>query len=386
MNSSVKKLTEAAILSSAFIVLTMIALTTGLGYGIYLDFGVPIIFALIYFRCDLKYTLLSGITSTIIIIFVLGDFATGILVSQSFLLGILCGYLLSKPNVIFDDLFLGSILGLIFMVLIDIYARNLIGYSFMEEFQGYIDYIMSKPKELSLILPYMENINFSIIYYLLIAIFPFGMFFSVYFISLICGKRLKLLNKIEKRKYFKNINFSIIYYLLIAIFPFGMFFSVYFISLICGKRLKLLNKIEKRKYFMMRSLKTYGSFMSIKKKSFYLALLYIVIISIFNLANIEFHNVYLKTISICTEYLCYYFVIRDVYLIIGNYINAKFRKRSVSLLYLILSILLLVNIFKITVLIYVIISIILDKKFNLRLKQKYIVDVNTNKLLENYKI
>lgn len=339
MNSSVKKLTEAAILSSAFIVLTIIALTTGVGYGIYLDFGVPIIFALIYFRCDLKYTLLSGITSTIIIIFVLGDFATGILVSQSFLLGILCGYLLSKPNGIFDDLFLGSILGLIFMVLIDIYARNLIGYSFMEEFQGYIDYIMSKPKELSLILPYMENINF-----------------------------------------------SIIYYLLIAIFPFGMFFSVYFISLICGKRLKLLNKIEKRKYFMMRSLKTYGSFMSIKKKSFYLALLYIVIISIFNLANIEFHNVYLKTISICTEYLCYYFVIRDVYLIIGNYINAKFRKRSLSLLYLMLSILLLVNIFKITVLIYVIISIILDKKFNLRLKQKYIVDVNTNKLLENYKI
>ena len=86
------------------------------------------------------------------------------------------------------------------MVLIDIYARNLIGYSFMEEFQGYIDYIMSKPKELSLILPYMENINFSIIYYLLIAIFPFGMFFSVYFISLICGKRLKLLNKIRKTK------------------------------------------------------------------------------------------------------------------------------------------------------------------------------------------
>ncbi|WP_297130227.1 DUF2232 domain-containing protein [Terrisporobacter sp.] len=338
MNSSVKKLTEAGILSSAFVVLTMIALTTGLGYGIYLDFGVPIIFVLIYFRCDLKYTLLSGITSTIIIIFVLGNFATGILISQSFLLGILCGYLLSRPSGIFDDLFLGAILGLIFMVLIDIYARNLIGYSFMKEFQGYIDYIMSKPKELTFILPYIENINF-----------------------------------------------AILYYLLIAIFPFGMFFSIYFISLLCGKRLKLLSKVEKQKYFMMRSLKTYGNFMNIKNKSFYLAILYIIIINIFNFTNIEFNSVYLKTISICIEYISYYFVIRDVYLIIGNYINAKFRKRNVSLLYLIITIFLLVNIFKITVLIYTIVSIILDKKFNLRLKQRHIVDSHTDKLLEYYK-
>ncbi len=338
MNSSVKKLTEAGILSSAFVVLTMIALTTGLGYGIYLDFGVPIIFVLIYFRCDLKYTLLSGITSTIIIIFVLGNFATGILISQSFLLGILCGYLLSRPSGIFDDLFLGAILGLIFMVLIDIYARNLIGYSFMKEFQGYIDYIMSKPKELTFILPYIENINF-----------------------------------------------AILYYLLIAIFPFGMFFSIYFISLLCGKRLKLLSKVEKQKYFMMRSLKTYGNFMNIKNKSFYLAILYIIIINIFNFTNIEFNSVYLNTISICIEYISYYFVIRDVYLIIGNYINAKFRKRNVSLFYLIITIFLLVNIFKITVLIYTIVSIILDKKFNLRLKQRHIVESHTDKLLEYYK-
>lgn len=338
MNSSVKKLTEAGILSSAFVVLTMIALTTGLGYGIYLDFGVPIIFVLIYFRCDLKYTLLSGITSTIIIIFVLGNFATGILISQSFLLGILCGYLLSRPSGIFDDLFLGAILGLIFMVLIDIYARNLIGYSFMKEFQGYIDYIMSKPKELTFILPYIENINF-----------------------------------------------AILYYLLIAIFPFGMFFSIYFISLLCGKRLKLLSKVEKQKYFMMRSLKTYGNFMNIKNKNFYLAILYIIIINIFNFTNIEFNSVYLNTIYICIEYISYYFVIRDVYLIIGNYINAKFRKKNVSLFYLIITIFLLVNIFKITVLIYTIVSIILDKKFNLRLKQRHIVDSHTDKLLEYYK-
>lgn len=139
MNSSVKKLTEAAILSSAFIIITMIALSTGIGYGLYLDFGVPIIFALIYFRCDFKYTFMCGISSVILILFVMGNFAAALLVSQSFLIGLICGYLISKSSQLFDDLFIGSIMGVVFMVLIDIYARNIIGYSFMQEFQGYID-------------------------------------------------------------------------------------------------------------------------------------------------------------------------------------------------------------------------------------------------------
>lgn len=114
MNSSVKKLTEAAILSSAFIIITMIALSTGIGYGLYLDFGVPIIFALIYFRCDFKYTFMCGISSVILILFVMGNFAAALLVSQSFLIGLICGYLISKSSQLFDDLFIGSIMGVVF--------------------------------------------------------------------------------------------------------------------------------------------------------------------------------------------------------------------------------------------------------------------------------
>ena len=113
MNSSVKKLTEAAILSSAFIIITMIALSTGIGYGLYLDFGVPIIFALIYFRCDFKYTFMCGISSVILILFVMGNFAAALLVSQSFLIGLICGYLISKSSQLFDDLFIGSIMGVV---------------------------------------------------------------------------------------------------------------------------------------------------------------------------------------------------------------------------------------------------------------------------------
>ena len=339
MESSVKRLTEAAILSSAFVVLTIFALATGFGYSLYLDFCVPVIFTLIYFRCDLKYTILSGTTSIIIILFVLGNFAAAILVSQGFILGIMCGYLLSKISGIFDDLFLGSVCGVLFMVLIDIYAKNIIGFSFMDEFKGYIDYITQKTPELIKVIPYIEDLNLEIIYYLLIAIFPFGMVFTVYFISLICGKKLRLLN---------------------------------------------LN--GKRKYFMIRSIKSYGTFMNLRSNIFYMGVIYIIIANIFNMMDIYFSNTYLKTIAISIEYLCYYFVIRDTHLIIGNYINAKFRKKSINYVYLLTTIILLCSYFKITITAYIIISVMMDKKLKSRLKHQYIVDTHTDKLVDTYKI
>lgn len=339
MNSSVKKLTEAAILSSAFIIITMIALSTGIGYGLYLDFGVPIIFALIYFRCDFKYTFMCGISSVILILFVMGNFAAALLVSQSFLIGLICGYLISKSSQLFDDLFIGSIMGVVFMVLIDIYARNIIGYSFMQEFQGYIDYMKSKPPIL-----------------------------------------------IEVAPWITDINFEVLYYLLIAIFPFGMVFSIYIISVICGKRLRILSENGKRKYFMVRAIRSCGSFMNIRKKYFYTAILYIILVNILEMSNIRFSNVYLKTIITCVQYLSYYFVFRDTHILIGNFINIKFKKKSLNLIYLLVTLILLCNVFRITVLTYVIILLYMDKKYNLREKQDYIVKSHIDKLMEVYEI
>ena len=339
MNSSVKKLTEAAILSSAFIIITMIALSTSIGYGLYLDFGVPIIFALIYFRCDFKYTFMCGISSVILILFVMGNFAAALLVSQSFLIGLICGYLISKSSQLFDDLFIGSIMGVVFMVLIDIYARNIIGYSFMQEFQGYIDYMKSKPPIL-----------------------------------------------IEVAPWITDINFEVLYYLLIAIFPFGMVFSIYIISVICGKRLRILSENGKRKYFMVRAIRSCGSFMNLRKKYFYTAILYIILVNILEMSNIRFSNVYLKTIITCVQYLSYYFVFRDTHILIGNFINIKFKKKSLNLIYLLVTLILLCNVFRITVLTYVIISLYMDKKYNLREKQDYIVKSHIDKLMEVYEI
>ena len=330
MNSSVKKLTEAAILSSAFIIITMIALSTGIGYGLYLDFGVPIIFALIYFRCEFKYTLMCGVSSVVLILFVMGNFAAAILVSQSFLIGILCGYLISRSSQFFDDLYLGAVAGVVFMVLVDIYARNIVGYSFMQEFNGYIKYFKGNPE-------------------------------------------------------FAQVNFQLMYYLLIAIFPFGMVFSIYILALMCGKRLRILNENGKRKYFMMRSLRSYGSFMIIRKQAFYISLVYIALVEILNIKGISLGNVYLKTIVNCVQYLSYYFVFRDCHVIIGNFINIKFKKRSFNLLYFAITMTLLLSVFRITVLVYSIIAIFMDKKFNVREKQDYIVKTHTDELMAVYK-
>ena len=109
---------------------------------------------------------MCGINSVVLILFVLGNFAAAILVSQSFLLGLLCGYLILKSSEIFDDLYLGAIIGIIFMVLVDIYAKNIIGYSFMQEFQGYIDYVKNNPAildRLENLLPFIK-INLEVIY------------------------------------------------------------------------------------------------------------------------------------------------------------------------------------------------------------------------------
>ena len=192
MNTT-KKLTEAALLSSLFIVVTIIAVSTGFGYAIYLDFIVPVFFCIICLKCDLKYTILSGIASLLIISLVLGNLGTAIWASQSVLLGIMCGYLINKPTMVMDDLVYGSVFGVIVMVFIDIYASTLIGYSFMKEFQGYSKWIY-----------FNGYTNF--IYYLMIALFPFGMVFCIYLLSLILGNKLHILdsNSLKKFLIFKN--------------------------------------------------------------------------------------------------------------------------------------------------------------------------------------
>ena len=312
--SNTKKLTEAGLLSSLFVVFTIVSVGSGVGYTLYLDFIVPIYFCLVCIKCDTKYTVLSGITSLIIIGLVLGNLGTAIWSTQSVILGILCGILLSKDTSIMDDLVYGSILGVILMVFIDIYASKLIGYSFMKEFQEYIK------------------------------ILPF-------------------------KKYSQTI-----YYLLISTFPFGMVFSVYYISLQVGKKLKIVKGNAKKKLDIMSKFKAYSRFICCSNKVFYCCGIYILAFEILKYLNINIEYIYLKTISICIEYLCMYFVFRDGFITIQNYIISKYKKASIVIILSILVLVSLIYLFKVTLLAIVIGNIILDKKINIRVKQNNILD------------
>ena len=152
MNTT-KKLTTASIMSSLFVVCTIALVSSGIGYALYLDFIVPVFFTIVCLKCDLKYSVLSGISSLIIVGLVLGNLGTAIWATQSVVLGILCGILLNSDTTMKDDLVYGAIISVLFMVLIDIYASNLIGYSFMKEFQGYIKYFKNKTSLKSSFLP-----------------------------------------------------------------------------------------------------------------------------------------------------------------------------------------------------------------------------------------
>lgn len=313
MNNT-KKLTEAALLSSLFAVCTIVAISSGIGYALYLDFIVPILFCIICLKCGFKYTVLSGVTSTFIVGLIIGDIGTAIWITQSIILGIICGTLLNKPTVIMDDLVYGSILGVLLMVFIDVYASVLIGYSFMTEFQTYVKLFTDKD------LAY------------------------------------------------------VIYYLFIATLPCGTVFTVYYLSLIIGKRLKILQGNSKKKLEIISNFRRYSRFICCSKKVFYSCSLYIFLVEIGKLLNINIDSVYLKTITITIEYICMYFVIRDGFVTIQNYILIKYEKISYARIFLLVSMVLIITLYKITIGIIVILNIILDNKIDIRSRQNSIID------------
>lgn len=309
-----KSLTEAALLSSLFIVSTVAAIGTGLGYGIYLDFIVPIFFCIVSSKCELKYTILSGISSFSIIFLVIGNPGAAILTSQGIVLGIICGYVMKRKSNLLDDIVLASIFGIVIMVFIDIYASVLTGYSFMKEFEGYVNLI-----------PYKDLVN-------------------------------------------------VAYYLMIGIFPFGMVFSIYYLSLILGKRLNIVRGNARTKLYIMNNFRNCGRLICCSKKVFYTCLAYIIIVEIVNLLHIDVRNTYIKTIMISSQYICYYFVIRDSYSSIQNFIMSKYKKISYVRILLIAVTVSLILFFKLSAFILITFNIFLNKKIKIRLQQIQILD------------
>lgn len=320
MNST-KNMTQAALLTSLFIVTTILSVSTGVGYALYLDFAVPIFFCIICLKCGFKYTVLSSISSILIVSLVLGNIGTAIWMIQSIILGLTCGVLLTKPTTIIDDFIYGSILGVLIMVFIDIYASTLIGYSFMNEFQGYANIFTNK-------------------------------------------------------KYI-----DIIYYILIALLPMGTIFSVYFLSLLLGKKLNILKENSKKKLYMMRNFRICGRYICSSKKVFYSCVIYIFFVEMLNIMGIGFEQIYIKTILISSEYICLYFVIRDAFILVQNYILLKYKNIKYIRVFSIIFVVSLVISLKFTMILLVVFNIILDKKINIRINQTKLVNNYVNQLI-----
>ena len=259
-----KKLTEASIMSALFIVCTIFAITTGLFYSLYIDSVIPIFIAIIYLRCDTKYTILAMITCLAIVGLVMGKIGSAIWMSQSMMIGFMCGYMIPKKSKILDDILCLSIFSCFIMVLIDIYCSKLIGFSFIKDTRD-----MMKPL----------NLN----------------------------------------KYYSDI----IFYIMIAVLPLGTTIMTYLGSLFIGDRIKSLKGSGKDKIYIIKNIRHFGSYIYCSMKLVYICLVYLLIMQIKNVLNINISQPYILTITESIKYIMYYFIIRDAYAYMRIYTYKK---------------------------------------------------------------
>lgn len=322
MNSKTKNLTLASILTSLCVVITIFALSTGIGYGIYLDFAIPIFFAIVYLKCGGKYSILSGIVSVLLVFMVVGDLAGALFMSQSFLLGIVCAYFMNKDSNLMEDMFFSSIFSTMLIIVIDIYTKSLSGASIITEFQEMITW-----------LPYKQYANFT-------------------------------------------------FYCLIAFYCSGMCFCVYYLSLFLGKKLNILTQNAEKKYYVFRNLKLLNRFLCFKRPTFYLCCVYILIIEILNIFDFEIQFIYLRVILMSVQYIAYYYVIRDSLIIVKDFVMTYTKNALYIRIFMYICLLLFFLIFKIQTLILATASCFIDMKNSTRTHQKNIVDLFYEKKID----
>lgn len=294
-------------LSALFVVSSMIAIYTGIAYTLYLDMVVPLFVCLIYMRLDLRHTLLSSITSLLIVTFAIGDVASAIWMSQGILMGLICGYFITKKETIFDDLFYSAILGTFIMVLIDIYFSKLTGYSFMKEFDSYRD------------------------------LFPLG---SEYM--------------------------AMAFNIFVAMMPMSTILIVYVGALLIGKRLMILNENCTEKYMIIKNFKRYGSYICCSKKTYYFGIIYLILTELINLTGFEFKFVYFKTVIMAIRVIVIYFVLKDSFTFVIRGIFSKIKSNGMAQLIWLGALYMLLIDFKSTFIILVIGSQIINYSMKLR--------------------
>ncbi|GAA0120972.1 MAG: DUF2232 domain-containing protein [Clostridium argentinense] len=305
-----KDMVEAAMLSALFVVLSVIAIGTGIGYSLYLDIMVPLIISLIYLKCGFKYTALSAITSLTIIILVIGDIGAGIWMSQSMILGLMCSIFIEKDSEIIDDIVYCTIFACILMIFIDIYFSKLIGYSFIKEFEAYTS-------------------SWS----------------------------------------FKYINPQVILYVLVACVPAGTVVVAYLGTLIIGNKLKLLSENGVEKFKLIKNYRKVGYYMCCSKNVILIGITYLALLEVLNLLNYDIKTTYIKVIAISIKYTLLYIVLKDANSFIGKFLYMKTRSKLIFSLVNLITIVFLVIKFKITSWLMILGDIIINLSLDMRNKQ-----------------
>ena len=318
-----KKLTEASLLTAIFVVVTIISVGSGIGYGIYLDYIVPLFYFIIYLKCGSKYTVLSAVSGLTIVFVVLGNPGTAIWASQGIILGILCGILSEKKTSLMDDLLLGTLIGSIIMIFIDIYASKLIGYSFIQDFKETIAYMA---KYMTKNVPAFNN-------------FP--------------------------PEFIQNY-FSTVFYVSITLIPLGTVVGVYIIGLFAGKRLKILKGETKKKYNIIRHFGTFSRMTYCSRNLFYLLVIYTMSFSLMNKYGIKTNMAYIDTIMNCFYYSGLYFLIRDSVAGIQGYMLSKGKSMGQVRLFTLLYLFMLISYFWVAAIVAIIYFMTIDMKYGLR--------------------
>lgn len=318
-----KKLTEASLLTAIFVVVTIISVGSGIGYGIYLDYIVPLFYFIIYLKCGSKYTVLSAVSGLTIVFVVLGNPGTAIWASQGIILGILCGILSEKKTSLMDDLLLGTLIGSIIMIFIDIYASKLIGYSFIQDFKETIAYMA---KYMTKNVPAFNN-------------FP--------------------------PEFIQNY-FSTVFYVSITLIPLGTVVGVYIIGLFAGKRLNILKGETKKKYNIIRHFGTFSRMTYCSRNLFYLLVIYTMSFSLMNKYGIKTNMAYIDTIMNCFYYSGLYFLIRDSVAGIQGYMLSKGKSMGQVRLFTLLYLFMLISYFWVAAILAIIYFMTIDMKYGLR--------------------
>lgn len=294
-------------LSALFVVAGIFFISSVIGYQIYLDLVVPILITLIYLRCDFKYTLMSAITSLVLITFVFGNPAIGIWMLQNITIGFLCGFLITRESRLFDDIFYCSLFAAVILVFVDVFFSGIIGYSFISEAQGYLVYIEG-------------------------------------------SEALK----------------EVIFYLILAALPLGTVIMTYLGGLFLGKKLRLLNENGLRKFFYVRKFKRYGNLQYCSEKTIFAGIIYVAVMKLIGRNNIFFKFTYLKTVLITMEYIILYFILKDSYSLVCNFIYKVSGKGGIVMIFQMAALYSLVCYFTVTALILTIGGLVIDKRFKVR--------------------